>query len=171
MKPGPLTALWNGEAFEPLPSQRRDCDERFVVGQYYRLAEVEERSSASHGHQFAWLHDAWQNLPEDLKDLYPSVEHLRKRGLITAGFYNEEAIDAGTNAAALRVAGYARKHDEFALVVVRGPIVLVRSAKSQSRRAMTKDEFQRSKENLMEIVAALVGVTPSELQANTGKAA
>lgn len=160
---------WDGEVMRPVHSTY--ADRHYVVGERYTLVVHEERSTASHRHEFAWLAEAWKNLPEGLKDLYPSPDHLRKRALITAGHYHEEAVDAGSNAAALRVAAYVRKSDEFAHVIVRGPIVLIHTAKSQSRRAMGKDDFQRSKDDVMEIVAALVGITPSELQANTGKAA
>lgn len=165
MSNGPITFRYEGDGeFKSLPRFARECDERYVVGAYYRLADVEDRSTATHNHQFAWLAEAWQNLPETLKDLYPSPEHLRKRALIDAGFYDETALDCGSNAAALRVAAFCRARDDFALVIVRGPIVLHRTAKSQSRRAMKKDEFQASKTKIMEIVADMIGVSAAELE-------
>lgn len=111
-----------------------------------------------------------QSLPEDIADQYPSAEHLRKRALIQAGFYNEDVIDAGTTAGALRVAAYLRGKDDFAFVIVRGPIVSVRTAKSQSRRAMNRHEFQASKTALMDVVAEMIGVPPA-LLAGQGEAA
>lgn len=166
-----LPCRWTGEAFEPLPRYRAECDRHYVIGQTYRLAEHVERSQASHNHEFAWLAEAWRNLPEDLADLYPSPEHLRKRGLIEAGYFDEMMVDAGTNAAALRVAAMLRSIDEFCLVIVRGPIVIRRTAKSQSRRAMGNKDFQASKSALMDVVAAMIGVTPDELTREAGKAA
>jgi hypothetical protein len=167
----PLPCRWTGEAFEPLPRYRAECDRHYVIGQTYRLTEYVDRSDASHNHQFGWLAEAWRNLPENLADLYPSPEHLRKRGLIEAGYYDEMAVDAGGNAAALRVASAFRNIDEFSLVIVRGPIVIRRTAKSQSRRAMGAKEFQESKSALMDVVAAMIGVTPDTLNRETGKAA
>ena len=169
--PVPIPTIWTGEAFAPLEWFRARADKLFVVGQRYRLIELEERSEASNSHQFAWLHDAWQNLPENLQELYPTENHLRKRALIQAGYFHEDTIDCSTNAAALRVAAYARGKDEFAFVTVRGPIVSVRTAKSQSRHAMAKDEFQASKTAIMEIVAEMIGVTPEQLKANAGRSA
>lgn len=168
----PLPFLWDGECFKP-PSDyfSKKCDERFVIGQKHLIVEYMERSTASHAQQFAWLHEAWQQLPEKLADLYPTPEHLRKRALIEAGFYHEEAIDCGTNAAALRVSAYARKQDGFALVVVRGPIVLVRTAKSQNYRSMDRKEFQASKSAILEIVAQMIETAPETLQKQAGKAA
>jgi len=168
----PLLCEWTGEAFAPLgPRAQKTANEHFVVGERYRIAEHQERSNASHSHEFAWLHEAWKNLPERFADMFPSSEHLRKRALIEAGFYNEMVIDAGTKAAAIRVAAGFRSHDEFCVAVVSGPIVAVRTAKSQSRRAMDKAEFARSKQAIMEIVSDMLGVDADTLQKNTARAA
>lgn len=156
---------WDGEVMRPL--NPKACDRQYIIGARYRLDHVEERSAATHNHEFAWLHDAWANLPETMADLYPTAEHLRKRALIQAGYYDEEIIDAGTKAAALRVAGFLRHRDDFAYIVVRGPLVVVRTAKSQSRRAMDRKTFQASKSAIMDVIAKLIGVTTEQL----GKAA
>lgn len=163
MNDSPVLCEWTGEEMRPAGHVwARRADEQWVVGARYLVEIRQERSEASHRHEFGWLHDAWLNLPEKLADLYPTVEHLRKRALIEAGYYNEDLIDAGTNAAALRVAAFARK-DDFALVIVRGPLVVVRTAKSQSRRHMDKAQFTASKSALLEIVSAMIGITTTEL--------
>lgn len=160
----PLAFNWDGEHFTPLHPRRAD---RFLtVGENYMLASYEDRSDATHKHEFAWLRDAWANLPEAMADIYATPEHLRKRALIDAGFYNETIIDAGSNAAALRVASAIRNRSDFSLVIVRGPAVVIRDAKSQSRRSMNKAEFQKSKEAILEIVSAMIGVAPAELEAS-----
>lgn len=150
----PLTCDWDGEVFKPLHPRR--ADKYLVVGERYSLVQYEDRSAATHNHQFAWLHDAWLNLPENIADQYPTPEHLRKRALIDAGYYDETIIDAGSNAAAIRVAAAVQAIDTFALVFVRKCFVIRRTAKSQSRRAMKKDEFQASKTAIMEVIDALV---------------
>jgi hypothetical protein len=160
----PLVTRWDGEGFVTLGRSRADADSAYVIGEVYRLGVIEERSFKSHAHEFAWLREAWQNLPEDLMDLYPSQEHLRKRALIEAGFYDETIIDAGSNAAALRIASTFRQRDDFCLVIVRGPVIVIRDAKSQSRRVMNKQDFQVSKTAMMEVIALMVGVTPGQLQ-------
>lgn len=164
MTTAPLIYVWSGTAMEPLPRFAKICDREFVIGQTYSLDVVEERSAKSHNHEFAWLHEAWMNLPEGLAELYATSEHLRKRALIDSGFYDETLIDAGSGAAALRVASLLRGDDEFCLVIVRGPIVCRRKAKSQSRRAMGNADFQPSKRAIMEVVASMIGVTPDALQ-------
>lgn len=157
----PLMFVWEGDVMRPLSP--RMADKNYVVGEKYLMVPHEERSAASHAHEFAWLRDAWSNLPEDIADQFPTQEHLRKRALIDAGFYDETMVDAGSNAAAVRVASAFRGMDGFALVVVRGPLVIRRSAKSQSRRSMNKEEFQKSKTAIMEIIANMIGVKPEQL--------
>ena len=73
-------------------------------------------------------------------------------------------VDAGTKAAAIRVAAAFRAREEFSLIAVRGPLVVIRTAKSQSRRAMDKKEFQASKTKIMELIAGMLGVSVDELQ-------
>lgn len=168
----PIPTQWDGEAFVPV-SQRfaKLADKFFVVGEVYALVVEQPRSGASHNHQFAWLHDAWMNLPEDIAHLYPTEDHLRKRALIEAGYFTETAVDAGTRAAALRVAAMVPALDEFAFAKVEGPIVLIRRPKSQSMRAMGAKQFYESKAAIMQVIADMLGVTPADLQKNAGAAA
>lgn len=168
----PLVARYEGEGlFQALGRSKREADAEYVVGQICRLENVENRSTATHNHQFAWLKDAWSQLPEDLADLYPSPEHLRKRALVEAGLYDETIIDAGSNAAALRVASEFRRRNDFSLVIVRGPAVVIRDPKSQSRRAMNAQEFKESKDKIIEIISEMIGVDPATLRREAGRAA
>lgn len=159
MADAPLTYVWSNGALYPLRRFTAEAARRFTAGAVYMMEEVQGRSRISHDHEFAWLNDAWLSLPESLADQYPTAEHLRKRALVAAGYYHETIVDAGTNAAALRVAAYMRNKDEFAVVVVRGPLAVERTPKSQSLRAMGKADFQASKTAIMEVVAELLGTS------------
>jgi hypothetical protein len=152
---------WNGEAMIPLHPRR--ADKTFVVGQRYSLVQYEERSSASHNHEFAWLKEAWLSLPEHLADKFPSPEHLRKFALIRAGYSDSHTITCRSKAEATRVAAFIRPIDEFAVVIVQGTTVTRFTAKSQSKRAMGAKEFYESKERIMEVVARMLNVAPQEL--------
>lgn len=165
----PMIFDWDGEAMVPRHPKR--ADQHFVVGETYCLAPWEDRSQRSHNHFFACVAEAWKNLPESLAMLYPTPEHLRKRALIEAGYYDETAVDAGSKAAALRVASFTRNDDDFVLVFVRDALVIKRTAKSQSQRAMGKKVFQESKDAVLEVISQMVGVTTTELQVNAGRAA
>ncbi len=152
---------WNGEVMIPLHPRR--ADKTFVVGQRYSLVQHEDRSEASHRHEFAWLKEAWQSLPEHLAERFPTSEHLRKWALIRAGYSNSHTITCRSKAEALRIAAFIRPMDEFAVVVVQGTTVTRYTAKSQSKRAMGAKMFYESKEKIMDVVARLIGVAPQEL--------
>lgn len=172
MSAAPMIYEWSGEGMVPVgPRFKKEADASFVIGQRYRLTDIEDRSDASHKHEFAWLREAWHQLPEDLAAEYPTPEHLRKRALIEAKYYNETIVDAGSNAAAIRVASAFRAREQFAVVIVRGPLVAIREAMSQSRRAMDGKTFQESKQKVLEIVADMIGVGVDELNRNAARAA
>lgn len=159
----PLMFRWEGDAMRPkLPKL---ADRYFVVGEDYRMVEEHPRSKASHDHAFAWLGEAHKNLPEHLAEQYPTPDHLRKRALIDAGFYDETVIDAGSQAAALRVAAAIRSRpgEAFSLVITRGPAVVIRTARSMARGAMKPADFQAAKQAVLDTVSAMLGVTPETL--------
>lgn len=162
----PTLFRWDAASLVMIPRYPKLAASRFNGGEDYLLTDSEDRSDISHKHEFAWLREAWKSLPESLAEQYPTVEHLRKRALIQAGFYDETIIDAGSNAAALRVCTAIRGREDFAMVFVRGVFVIIRTAKSQSKRAMKRDEFQRSKTAIMEIVAEMLGVPVGDLPAS-----
>lgn len=162
----PLTYSWDGEAFRPLPRFAKAADKQFVVGMNYPLEVHEERSRSSHSHYFAALGEAWNNLPELLAEQFPTVEHLRKWCLIKAGFADERSIVCASKAEAQRVAAFIRPMDEYAIVDVREATIRVYTAQSQSMRAMGKKDFQASKQAVLEVVAALIGIDADRLSAN-----
>jgi hypothetical protein len=57
------------------------------------------------------------------------------------------------------------------VVEVRGRVVRIHKAKSQSVRAMDKATFQDSKQKVLDVVANLIGVPAGELAAQAGQAA
>lgn len=165
----PMIFDWDGEAMVPrLP---RLADRYFVVGEEYRLAPAEERSGASHRHFFAQIAEAHANLPEDLAERLPTPDHLRRWALIRTGFRDERSIVASSKEDAERIASFVKPLDDFAVVTVSGPVVTVYTAKSQSARAMGKQEFQASKERVLDFIASLIGVERGDLERNTGAAA
>ena len=166
--PPPMEFVWEGASLRPL---RPAFAERFyVAGEIYRMEPREERSSVSHNHYFAALQEAFDNMPESMAEQFPTVEHLRKFALIKGGFCDTQDYTCGSNEEATRLAAFIRPIDTYAVVEARGDVVRVHRAQSQSVRAMDKQTFQRSKTTVLEIVSQLVGVSPSELQANTAHA-
>lgn len=160
----PIMFTWDGEAMAPASQfWSRRADKQFVIGERYELIEADKpRSSNSHRHYFAAVKEAWANLPELMAERFPTPDHLRKYALIKAGFHNSNSIVAASAAEALRLAAFIKPMDDFALVTTAGAVVTVYTAKSQSYR-MGKEEFQRSKEAVLGILADMIGVTPKTL--------
>lgn len=164
MDTAPLIAEWDGEAFCPLPRYAKECDNAFVVHQRYRIEIIEERSAKAHKFYFASLKEAWDNLPEDIAQQHPSVEHLRKSALCAVGHCNEMQIACSSNAEARRTVATIKALDSYAVCAIRGNIVLVRTARSQSTRAMGRDVFMDSMRQVLDHVASLIGVSRDDLQ-------
>lgn len=158
-----IPCRWNGDAMIPLPGFQRRCDAEFVCGEVYNLEAIEQRSAKSHAHFFASVNEAWQNLPENLVEQFPTSEHLRKWCLIRAGYAEHRNIVAASKAEAQRIAAFVKPMDSFAVVTVRDSVVTVYTAESQSMKAMGKQRFQESKDAVLSLLAAMIGTDPVEL--------
>jgi hypothetical protein len=164
-------AEWTDDGhFVPLARFRKQCDADFVVGARYRLTTIEERSEASHRAYFATVAEGWANLPEGQAERFPTPDHLRKFALIKCGFADERQIVCRSAAEATRLSAFIAPMDTYALVVARGSVVTVWTARSQSMRAMGKEEFLRSQAAVRELIASMIAVKPEELQ-QAGEAA
>lgn len=168
--PMPLMLQYHGdgEFRTPTPYWAKEADKQFVVGDHYRLAEHNDRSTATHNHFFALVNEAWETLPDDLLDDYQSPEHLRKKMLIKAGYADERSIVCASKAEAERVAAFIKPMDQYAIVTVREAVVRVYTAQSQSYKAMGKQVFAESKEKVLSQISKLLGIAPKDTK---GKAA
>lgn len=173
MSGSPITSRWSGEAMEPLPRFHNAANAQFVVGETYTLAEVQERSDSSHRHYFVMVKTAWENLPEThaTQPWAQSPEHLRKYCLIRTGYSDSHTLVCSSKAEALRVARFMRPIDEYAVITVQGTTVTRYTAQSQSYRAMGKEEFQRSKEMVLDQLARLLDVSREAFTQPAGMAA
>jgi hypothetical protein len=163
----PLFFQWDGEAMTPTGRFRKEADRHYVIGEKYLLKQIPPQASGlSRRHQFAWLDDAWESLPDELADLFVTPEHLRKRALIRKGFCRVRDYPCMTQAEAERLRVALREEgDEYDMVRREGTVVRVYKAKSQKSEAMDHAEFQASKNAVMEYVADLLGVPVDDLKA------
>ena len=165
----PLRYRWDGEAMRPtVPALARD---QFEPGEVYQLEVREERSVNSHRAYFAAINEGWANLPEIEAMRFPTAEHLRKWLLIKAGYFNERQIVVASAAEAIRVAGFIKPMDDYAVVVPRGATVSIFTAKSQSMKSMGRKDFQKSKTAVLDLLSDMIGVARRALEANAGRAA
>jgi len=158
----PLAFDWDGETMRPLHAKQ--ADQYFTIGERYVLEEIQERSSKSHSHYFASLHEAWMNLPERLSLQFPTSEHLRKRALIQTGYCDQVSMAASSKAEAARIADFLRRTvSDFGVIIVSEATVIVLTAKSQSKRAMGAETFQASKVAVLDWVADFIAVERAAL--------
>lgn len=157
------------KAMVPQPKYHNLAARQFTEGEEYTLAQIEERSMASHSQYFAALNDYYENLPETVSARWPSREHFRKWCLVECGFFDEKEFDMASERHAKALGAFIRTEDEYARIVVRGTKVIVRRPKSQSLSAMGKEEFQASKQAVLELAAEFVGVAPSKMMKEAGR--
>ncbi len=161
---------WDGEAMRPLPRFAKTCDEKFTVGEQYRMEVSEPRSRRSHNFYFAAVDDAWANLPEELAPRFPSPDHLRKWALVHTGFCTCVELAFDSEKSAQVGASAFREADPYAVMVVKKSTLQVFRPKSQDLKSMNKAEFQASKDAVLGKCAELLGATAAELRANAGAA-
>jgi len=160
----PCVFRWDGDAMVPTTAfMRRLADREFVVGQDYRLVEEAERSSKSHRHFFAAVAEGHASLPEHLTERFPTPEHLRRYALIRAGYCDSHTLVCSSAAEARRLAAFIRPSDEFAVVTVEAATITRYVAKSQSTRAMGAKDFQRSKGDVLDVIAGMLDVPTTAL--------
>jgi hypothetical protein len=177
MKRQPIVFQWNAEEQAMRPSTRylHACS-KFEDGAEYVLAEVENRSMASHSHDFASVNEAWTQLPERIASSFPTAEHLRKWALIQCGFFEQREIEMDSRLDANRMARYIRVDDHFSRIkveiVAEGKwMVIVRRAQSQAIGKMSKDEFQKSKQDVLDLLAQMIEVPRGTLAKEAGRSA
>lgn len=163
----PILFNWNGDGFTPATAYwGRQADKHYVIGEKYELVEHHSRSHKSHTHQFAALHEAWGNLPTDLAMLFPSPEHFRKFCLIKSGWCNVQTFTMASHIEAKKLERTLKSHDEFAIIRTRGDVVVQSIAKSQSYRAMGKEDFQKSKDDCLRVASEILGTSRKALEEN-----
>lgn len=168
MSAPPIPCIWTGTVFEPLKRFHNVASAHYGAGEVVVLAPIEERSDASHRHEFAWLREAWQSLPDGLSAEYPTSEHLRKKALIATGWCDVRDYACASRAEAVRLAATLRGElDDYTVVIVRDAVVRVCRAKSQSRNKMKAADFQASKQAVIDHVAGLLNVAPETLSRQT----
>lgn len=155
---------WSGEAFEPLDRFKRKADEQYTVGEVYAIDAQQPRSKASHSHYFACVHEAWKNLPETIASQFPDAETLRKYALIKTGYSDQWSYVCGNKTEARRLAAFLRPLEEFAVITATEATVTMYTARSQSGRAMGREEFQKSKDDVLNFLSELIGTSVTDLK-------
>lgn len=164
-----LTYLGKGRFKVPSDHWANLADRHYGEGEVVRMVPDEQRSTATHNHYFACVADAHANLPDELAVQFPKPEHLRRYALIRTGYCTSHAITLDTAEEARRVYAFAKPMDEFSVVSLKGCVVTRFTAQSQSHKAMNKQTFAKSKEDVLAYISTMVGTTAKALEDNTGQ--
>jgi len=169
-----LKMQWTGEAFVPVGQFWQNiAAKNLVVGEWHWVAEDKERSKRSHNHFFVIVANGWAQLPEDWADMFPGRDNgpdlLRKYCLIRAGYHAVKDTVFETPEDARRAAALIDDRldpERYTLADVRGCVVRKFIAESQSRAAMGNARFQQSKQDVLELIAGMIGISVEELCAH-----
>lgn len=160
----PIEYHWSGEAMIPQPRHMARAKHQYVEGEIYRLENVEERSTATHNHFFASLHELYTQLPEDVADRFINIEHFRKWCLIKCGYASEQTFVLQDHNEAMVFAALFGRYEPYAVIIIGGQVVKIYIAESQSRKAMGAKRFQESKTAILDLASSLVGVTREQAE-------
>lgn len=146
----PIPMIYSGDGL--FMADRRAvqmCEDRFGVGEALTMAPVEERSKRSHDHFFVTMDELWGTLPEHLSDRYPNADTFRRTALISTGHCDTDTTVCASHAEALRLRAVARRLAPDSIATIRGAVVTIYTAHSQSMKAMGKAIFQKSKDDCL----------------------
>lgn len=168
----PLTFIWTGKAMEPDARFVALARRQFSEGERYVLEPFNPVSHKERGHYFAAIREAWGNLSPEAVARYPNPEALRKWALIKAGWRKENYTVCDTEERALVLAAFLRRLDSLAVVTVDKCVVRIYVARSQKigrpeDDRMTLEEWKRSKQDVLDILANQIGVTRKQLEKAT----
>ncbi len=162
----PVAMRWRDGALVPVNAEQAKRAAQWNDGEIHVVDEWEPRDWNSHRHFFAQLKDMWASLPDRLTEAtFRTPEHLRKKALIATGWSTRIDIVCETDAHALAAMASLQMIDEYAIVKVKGNVVIVWRAKSQSEIGMPdRKNFQRSKWDVLNWVADLLALPPEAEQ-------
>jgi hypothetical protein len=160
--------VWRDGCFVPEGRTALYCNDEFGEGEVVTFERHEERSVNSHNHYFACIAEAWNNLPEaDAR--FPNPKALRKWALIKSGWCTEASVVCDSPEQANTIAAFMG-FSEGVVVTVRDNIVKRYIARSQSLKAMNKEDFQKSKNDVLDVLAELIAVKRKRLEEAGAKA-
>jgi hypothetical protein len=165
---------WTGEVMQPTPESLPLCMRQFEIGELYQLSAERQRSVASHREFMALINEAFANLPEQHQGRWPTVDRLRYWCLVKCNYSHEETFPWQTKQDADRFVEYVLAKQENCIAQADGNVARVWTAKSQRYKhdpEMAFEEFEKAKEDVLQLLADLIGVHPRELKRNAGKAA
>lgn len=163
-RPRPVFLKWEGTVFRPEPSFMHYCSQQYAVGEIYPMIPIEERSQNSHNHYFAAVSEGFNNLSEENAKHFPTSEHLRHWCLIQCGYCIETDYVLINAQEARKAMADVRQRSPYAVIQRKENVVKVWDAESQSYAAMKKDLFEKSKRDVLDMIASMARTTRPQLE-------
>lgn len=158
-------------AMVPLSNYANLANRQFHGGEDYPMAPLEPRSRASHNAYFAELNEKYDSMPENLAEVgrrlnlktipqggFVDSEHFRAWALCETGHCDTIDSSFDSKEEAQKLARYYRKKTLYAQVLVRGSHVTIKEPFSQSAAAMSKEPFEKSKRDVLDLLSAMIGI-------------
>lgn len=172
----PVPFVWDAGAgvLRPDPKFIVLCRNRLQDGQRYIMeaVTVDDVSAKERGRYHGLIKKIHDQLTPEQTARYPTVAAMRQRALINTGWCSDSYFEAANPQAAQALALWAEKSaggKEGVVCTVAGANVRVRRARTQkvgdpADGYMTKEEYRRSCEDVLEYLAGVIGVTLAELE-------
>jgi hypothetical protein len=174
------------EGMVPLARYAAEYARRYVLGKYYTLQEVTERSRESHNLYFKCVEVAWLNLPHGIAERFSTDARLgpdqfRKWCLIMVGLHDQTVEPFDTEEDARRMATILAtqiaKQEGFVVVSIdeatrRVVTILVARTQKQKKNdpnGMDKKDFEASKTAVLEYACSWIRMGVEELVAEAKK--
>lgn len=163
-----------------VPRFARVADAQFRDGEEYPLEVKEQRSSKDHNHYFASVKNAFDHVDHaETLELLSTPNKLRQWALIKTGWCDVTVFGPlpkrSAIASARTAAANFRAQDDYVEITMRpahdeetgeveGWAVVIKTAKSQSRASMDKEDFRKSKTDVLEVLAGHIEVKRRDLE-------
>lgn len=169
----PIRFQWDGEHMVPHPRAQLLCERQYTVGKWYMLGDVEQRNTALERMFFASVREAWNNLSPEKTARWPSPNHLRKWALCKAGYCEHtDRACSDREMASIVAANCRRKYGEYAVIKIgKDNVVHAWVPFSMKREEMSAGTFKEAVERVLNVISAEIGVDPTTLRNNAGRAA
>jgi hypothetical protein len=170
MKPQPITVVWSGTHLTPITRYHNVAANMFgEPGTVHVIELSSDRNAARHKACMAALHEAYDNLPEDIAKHFDNFDHFRADALIRTGHCDTRQVDEKL----VRGGKHIRVSHPYSQISVSpdGKWVIVKQPKSQAFNAMGEAEAKQVESDLIDYAASLIGVPVGQLRKEAGRSA
>lgn len=149
------------------PLSPKAIQDKFQEGELVFLRVDRKRNWPGHQAFMALINDAFETMPDNLREEYSSPDILRRRLLIASGYATIDSIVCTSNDEAIKTAyKMAKFTNDHTFLSLRGSVVVIARAHSQAMDKMDADTFKASCEACIDQLEKLLGCSKEEIKAH-----